>query len=129
MDACVSRQRHLCVVECKGHVRLLTAELSKVGADFDDVSVTEVFVCIHFTEVSFSNVGVTELSHFVSSLEGVTEGKIAIIDVVRVTNCKGPAGRRRSWNRLVDTLNPPLEDFASIQRSREPEGRPDEGIR
>ena len=129
MDACVSRQRHLRVVECKGHVRPLPAELSKVASDFNNIRVAKVFVGIHFTEVSFSDVGVSELSHFISGLEGVTEGEIAIVHVVRVANCKGPARGRWPWNRLVDTLNPPLEDFASVQRAREPKGRSNEGVR
>ena len=129
MNACVGWQWHLCVVECKGHVRLLAAELPKVGTDFYDISVTKVFVCIHFAEVSFTNVGVSELSHFIPGLERVTEGEIAIVHVVRIANCKGPARGRWPWNRLVDTLNPPLEDFASVQRAREPEGRSNEGVR
>ena len=118
----------MCIVECKGHVRPLTAELSKVGTNFNDVGVTEVFVCIRFTEVSFANVGMAELSHFISGLEGVTEGKIAIVDVIRVANGKGPARRGRSRYRLIDTLNPPLEHFTSVQRTGESEGRSNESV-
>ena len=128
MDACVGWQWHLCVVECKGHVGLLSAELSEVASNFNKIRVAEVLICINFTEMSFTNVCVAELSHFIPGLESVTEGEVTIIHVVRVANRKGPARGGRPWNRLIDTLDPPLEHLASIQRARESKGRSNEGV-